>query len=314
MHAGLDCLPAQLGQHETRRGGTDLVVALAHGGERGLRVRPGLQAVEADDREVLGDLHAQIGEALHAADRVAIGGQHERGDGHPSCDELLGHVAATSLAVVECRIEPLRVGFDPVVAQGRAVAVIARPHVRLGQVGSEPDAGVAVLDQVSDAGVHPAGVVGHRRRHGQAVDHVAGERHRLAGRTQAIEVLAFGRCRDRDDSVDAIPGGAALEVRGGDDLVVAQSGVERLDQHDLASNRRDLARDPGQDLPVVRAAGDRRENADRDRVCHGSASMGDLPSGALHTSSLSSVIGDPPGHLDDCRSEQVGGSGPAQAG
>ena len=37
---------------------------------------------------------------------------------------------------------------------------------------------------------------------------------------------------------------------------------------ELSNDRRDLARDPGEDLPVVRAACDRREYADRDRVCH----------------------------------------------
>ena len=266
--AQLDVVAAELRQHELRRSRADAVVRLEHGGQGRLREGSGLQPIEPDDGQIVRHVDAEVGQAFHAADRVAIRREQERGDGHAGGDELLGNVATTELTVVERGEEPLRLGSDAMRRQGHAIRIVAGTHVGLNEIAREADAGVVVTDQMVDGVAHTGEVVGSGRWGIEPVDLVTGQRHCLAGRLQPIEVVALRRRGDRDDAVEVLPSRRRHEIGCGHDLVAAEPGIERLDQHDTATDGGSLTGDAGKDRAVVDPAGHRRENPDRDDFRH----------------------------------------------
>ena len=257
-------LATQLCEDETSRRCTDHIEWLRHRRQRRQCMRTDLQSVEPHDGKLFGHPDAQVRELCHAADCVAIRCQDQRCDGHRRGDELVGHVAATELAVVEGIEEPLRVRLDALSEHRQAIGLVTLAHVGLDEIGCEADSTVTVADQMVDCLGDAHRVVGCRRWHGESFDLIAGKGDGLPRSLQTIEVVALRRRRNRDDPVEVIPSGRLAEVGRRHNLITAKPGVEGLDQDDMAANCSELTGDPRHDVSVVEPTGHRREHPNRD--------------------------------------------------
>lgn len=265
---GGDVDPAQRVEHEAGGERADLVERLVDRREPGRLEARGLDVVEADDGEVARHVEAVLADASHEAERVAVGRDHDRRRPVGGRQERVGGGAAAPVRVVGRDEQVVRLCGQAVRLERGHVGLVPVADVALPEVADEPDAAVAVRDEVLDGRPRAARVVGDGDRGDEAREPAARDDDRPAGRLDAREVARGCRRRDGDDAVDLVPRDARVEVGGFTDLVAVHARLERLHHDGPAARGGELARDTREQRTEVVPARARREHEERRRVRH----------------------------------------------
>ena len=243
-------------QVEEQGGGavTGGVEGLAHGRERRADRRRRLHVVEADDRLVVRQVQPRLGERLHEAQRVVVGGREDGGRRHACGEHRPPRLLARPLQVVGGLEEEACVRLDAVVDKRLPVGLVALPRIRLEEAAHEGDAPVTVLDEVAHGLEDPDAVVRLHHRAGEALHLLAEEDHGLAGVAQGLQVRPVDRVHHDDESGHLVPGRPEGVVRHlGVKATLAR--VEGLDRDQPATGAGDRVGDRGEHS-AHEAAGD----------------------------------------------------------